>query len=120
MKIRSWPMILKFCFKILYYILYREVCDLLEFTDWGTCSRQGQLLYNHYKTFSFIICVLESRVREATASVRRTQLAQLASSFPRGPVTKLGQLTREQGYTLALLEPFSPLFSITGVNQGDL
>jgi hypothetical protein len=40
-----------------------------------TCFRQAELLYNHYKAFSFIICVLESAVREATASVRRTQLA---------------------------------------------
>jgi hypothetical protein len=82
-----------------------------------TCCRQGELLYNHYKTFSFIICVLESRVREATASVRRTQFAvvrrkstKLAASPPRGPVTKLGQLTREKRYPLALLEPFSLLF----------
>jgi hypothetical protein len=90
-----------------------------------TCFRQGELLDNHRKTFSFIICVLESRVREATASVRRTQLAvvrrkstKLASSPPRGPVTKLGQLTREERYPLGLLEPFSLLF--TGVDQGDL
>jgi hypothetical protein len=92
-----------------------------------TCSRQGELLYNHYKAFSFIICVLESPVREATASVRRTQLAvvrrkstKLAASPPRGPVTKLGQLTREERYTLGLLEPFSLLFSTNGVDQGDL
>jgi hypothetical protein len=93
----------------------------------GTCFRQGELLYNHYKTFSFIICGLESRVREATASVRRTQLAvvrrkgtKLAASPPKAPATKLGQLTREERYPLALLEPFSLLFSITGVDQGDL
>jgi hypothetical protein len=67
-----------------------------------------------------------SRVREATASVRRTQLAvvrrkstKLAASPPRGPVTKLGQLTRDES-PLALLEPFSLLFSTTGVDQGDL
>jgi hypothetical protein len=40
-----------------------------------TCFRQGELLYIHYKTFSFFICFLGSQVREATASVRRTQLA---------------------------------------------
>jgi hypothetical protein len=58
--------------------------------------------------------VLESRVRKATASVRRTQLAvvrrkstKLAASSSRGPATKLGQLTREERYSLALLEPFS-------------
>jgi hypothetical protein len=92
-----------------------------------TRFRQGKLLYNHYKTFSFIICVLESRVREATASVHRTQLAvvrrnspKLAASPPRGPVTKLGQLTREERFPLALLAPFSLLFSTTGVDQGDL
>jgi hypothetical protein len=79
-----------------------------------TCSRQGELVYNH-KTFSFIIYVLESRVREATASVHRTQLAvvrrkstKLAASPPRGPATKLGQLTRAERYPLALLEPFFP------------
>jgi hypothetical protein len=88
-----------------------------------TCSRQGELVYNHYKTFPFIIYVLESRVREATGSVRRTQLAvvrrkstKLATAPPRGPATKLGQLTREERYPLALLEPFSPLFSTTGVD----
>jgi hypothetical protein len=88
-----------------------------------TCFRQDELLYNHYKTFSFIISVLESRVWKATASVRRTQLAvvrrkstKLPASLPRGPVTKLGQLTREDRYRLALLEPFSLLFSITGVD----
>jgi hypothetical protein len=71
--------------------------------------------------------VLESRVREATASVRRTQLAvvrrkstKLAASPPRGPATKLGQLTREERYPLALLEPFSLLFSTTELDQGDL
>jgi hypothetical protein len=92
-----------------------------------TCSCQGELVYNYYKTFSFIIHVLESRVREAAASVRRTQLAvvrrkstKLAASPPRGPATKLGQLTREGRYPLALLEPFSLLFSTTGVDQGDL
>jgi hypothetical protein len=90
-----------------------------------TYSRQGELVYNHYKTFPFIIYVLESRVRETTASVRRTQLAvvrrkstKLASSPPRGPATKLGQLTREERYPLALLEPFFLLFSTTGVDQG--
>jgi hypothetical protein len=73
------------------------------------CSRKGELVYNHYKTFTFIINVLESRVQEATASVRRTQLAvvrrkstKLAASPPRGPATKLGQLTREERYPLAL------------------
>jgi hypothetical protein len=92
-----------------------------------TCSRQGDLVYNHYKTFPLIIYVLESRVREATGSVLRTQLAvvrrkstKLAASPPRGPATKLGQLTREERYPLALLEPFSLLFSTTGVDQGDL
>jgi hypothetical protein len=92
-----------------------------------TRFRQGELLYNHYKTFSFIICVLESRVREATASVRRTQLAvvrrkttKLAASPPRGPVTNLGQLTHKERYPLALLEPFFLLFSTTGVDQADL
>jgi hypothetical protein len=39
-----------------------------------TRFRQGVLLYSQYNTFSFIICVLESRVWEATASVRRAQL----------------------------------------------
>jgi hypothetical protein len=70
---------------------------------------------------------LESRVREATASVRRTQLAvvrrkstKLASSPPRGPATKLGQLIREERYPLGLFEPLSVLFSTTGVDQGDL
>jgi hypothetical protein len=84
-----------------------------------TCSCQGELVYNYYKTFPFIIYVLESRVREATASVRRTQLTvvrrkstKLAASPPRGP--------REERYPLALLEPFSLLFSTTGVDQGDL
>jgi hypothetical protein len=92
-----------------------------------TCFHQGEPLYNHYKTFSFIICVLESRVREATASVRRTQLAvvrrkstKLAALPPRGLVTKLGQLTREERHPLALLEPFSLLFATAGVDQGDL
>jgi hypothetical protein len=92
-----------------------------------TCCCQGELVYNYYKTFSFIIYVLQSRVREAAASVRSTQLAvvrrkstKLAASPPRGPATKLGQLTREQRYPLALLEPFSLLFSTTGVEQGDL
>jgi hypothetical protein len=92
-----------------------------------TCSRQGELVYNHYKTFSFNMYVLESSVREATASVRRSQLAvvrrkstKLAASPPREPATKLGQLTREERYPLALLEPFSLLFSTTGVDQGDL
>jgi hypothetical protein len=58
--------------------------------------------------------VLESRVREATASVRRTQLAvvrrkstKLAASPPRGPATKLGQLTRDRG----TLWPYYNLFS---------
>jgi hypothetical protein len=71
--------------------------------------------------------VLESRVREATARVRRPQLSvvrrkssKLAASPPRGPATKLGQLTREERYPLVLLEPFSFLFSTTGVDQGDL
>jgi hypothetical protein len=45
---------------------------------------------------------------------------KLVASPPRGPVTKLGQLTREERYPLALLEPFSLLFSTTGVDQGDL
>jgi hypothetical protein len=70
---------------------------------------------------------MESRIREAGASVRRTQLAvvrrkstKLAASPTRGPTTKLGQLTREERYPLALLEPFSLLFSTTGVDQGDL
>jgi hypothetical protein len=70
---------------------------------------------------------LEFRVREATASVCRTQLAvvrrestKLAASPPRGPVTKLGQVTREERYPLALLEPFSLLFLTTEVDQGDL
>jgi hypothetical protein len=92
-----------------------------------TCSRQGELVHNHYKTFPFIIFALESPVREATASVRRTQLAvvrrkskKLAASPPRGPATKLGQLTREERYPLGLLEPFSLLFSTTRVDQGDL
>jgi hypothetical protein len=52
--------------------------------------------------------VLESRVREATASVRRTQLAVVRRKS-----------TKER-YPLALLEPFSLLFSTTGVDQGDL
>jgi hypothetical protein len=92
-----------------------------------TCSRQGELLYNHYKAFSFIICVLESPVQEATASVRRTQLAvvrckstKLASSPPKGPMTKLGRLPRKERYPLVLLESFSLLFSTTGVDHGDL
>jgi hypothetical protein len=57
--------------------------------------------------------VLESRVLEATASVRRTQLAvvrrkstKLAVSPISGTVTKLCQLTREERYPLGLLEPF--------------
>jgi hypothetical protein len=81
-----------------------------------TWSCQGELVYN-YKTFPFIIYVLESRVREATVSVRRTQLAvvrrkstKVAVSPPRGPATKLGQLTREERYPLALLEPFFPFY----------
>jgi hypothetical protein len=80
-----------------------------------TCSCQWELVYNYYKTFPLIIYVLESRVREATASVRRTQLAvvqrkstKLAASPPRGPATKLGQLIREKRYPLALLEPVFP------------
>jgi hypothetical protein len=92
-----------------------------------TCSCQGELVYNHYKIFSFIIYVLQSRVREATSSFRPTQLAvvrrkstKLAASPPRGPATKLGQLTREETYPLAPLEPFSLLFSTTGVDQCDL
>jgi hypothetical protein len=92
-----------------------------------TCSCQGELVCNYYKIFSFIIYVLESRVREATASVRRTQLAvvrrkstKLAASPPRRPAIKLGQLTCEERYPLALLEPFSLLFSTTGVDQGDI
>jgi hypothetical protein len=70
--------------------------------------------------------VLESPGREATASVRRTQLAvvrrkstKLAASPPRGPAKKLGQLTREERYPLALL-PFFLVFSTTEVDQGDL
>jgi hypothetical protein len=68
------------------------------------CFRQGELLCNHYKTFSFIICVLESGVREATTSIRRTQLAvarrksiKLAASPPRGPVTKLASWHVKRG-----------------------
>jgi hypothetical protein len=34
-----------------------------------------------------------------------------------GTVTKLGQLTREERYPISLLEPFSLLFSITGVDR---
>jgi hypothetical protein len=45
---------------------------------------------------------------------------KLVVSPPRGPVTKLGQLTREERYPLAPLEPFSLLFSTTGVDRGDL
>jgi hypothetical protein len=59
--------------------------------------------------------VLEFRVQEATDNVRLTQLAvvrrkstKLAASPPRGPATKLGQLTREERYPLALLEPVFP------------
>jgi hypothetical protein len=87
-----------------------------------TCSRQGEQVYNHYKTFPFIIYVLESRVQEATASVRLTQLAvvrrkstKLAASPPRGASDQTRPVD-----TLALLEPFSLLFSTTGVDQGDL
>jgi hypothetical protein len=38
-----------------------------------TCSCQGEPVSNYNKTFPFIIYVLDSRVREATAGVRRTQ-----------------------------------------------
>jgi hypothetical protein len=67
-----------------------------------TCSCEGELVYNYYKTFPFIIYVLASRVREATSSVRHTQLAvvrrkstKLAASPPRGPATNLGQLSNK-------------------------
>jgi hypothetical protein len=57
------------------YIIYFEHVIFLHLPIGETCFRQGELLYIHYKTFSFFICFLESQVREATASVRRTQLA---------------------------------------------
>jgi hypothetical protein len=94
-----------------------------------TRFRQGELLYNHYKTFTFIISVLVSPVREATASVRRTQLAvvrskstKLAASPPRGgAVTTLSQLTRQERYLhFGPVRTFSFLFSTTGVDQSDL
>jgi hypothetical protein len=62
---------------------------------------------NYYKTSSLIIRYLGAfAVGEATASVRRTQLAvvsaQTASSPVNGTVTKLGQLTREERYPISL------------------
>jgi hypothetical protein len=72
-----------------------------------------------------MIRALGPRVREAVASVRRTQLAvvrrkstKLTVSPIRRTVTKLGQLTREERYPLGLFEPFSLLFSTTGLDQG--
>jgi hypothetical protein len=53
-----------------------------------TCSRQGELVHNHYKTFPFIIFALESPVREATASVRRTQLAVVRHKCTNRHVTR--------------------------------
>jgi hypothetical protein len=60
-------------------------------------------------------------VGEATASVHRTQLAvvrcKCTNSRVNGTVTNLGQLTREERYRISLLDHFSILFSITGVDQ---
>jgi hypothetical protein len=53
-----------------------------------TCSRQGEPSCNYYKTFPFIIYVLDSRVREATASVRRTQLAVVRHKCTNRHVTR--------------------------------
>jgi hypothetical protein len=53
-----------------------------------TCSCQGELVCNYYKTFPFIVYVLDSRVREATASVRRTQLAVVRPKCTNRHVTR--------------------------------
>jgi hypothetical protein len=89
-----------------------------------TCSRQGDLLRTYYNIASLIIHYLVAfAVGEATANVRRTQLAvvrrsaQTAASPVNGTVTKLGQLTREERYPISLLEHFFLLFSTTGVDQ---
>jgi hypothetical protein len=53
-----------------------------------TCSCQGEPVCNYYKTFPVIIYVLDSRVREATASVRRTQIAVVRHKYTNHRVTR--------------------------------
>jgi hypothetical protein len=64
----------KSIFKISKYGEKKRYVIFLHLPIGETRFRQGVLLYSQYNTFSFIICVLESRVWEATASVRRAQL----------------------------------------------
>jgi hypothetical protein len=54
-----------------------------------TCSRQGDLLQTHYKIASLIIHYLGAfAVGEATASVRRTQLAVVRRQCTNSRVTR--------------------------------
>jgi hypothetical protein len=79
----------------------------------------------YYKIASLIIHYLGAfTVGEATASVHRTQLAVVRHKCTNRRVTRKrdSDQTRpaEERYPISLLEPFSLLFSTTGVDQGDL